>query len=318
MRNLSVVRQTVLGMLVVFGLLGMLVYPHTAAAIGLKENSIVESNTITLGDIFTGLPKDSNKIMGISPQPGHEMVLDSRTLLRIALSMDLPWRPATDADSVVLKRAATIVPKDTIDQALRAGLTENGVTGSYKLILSGEAQNMILPPHTEPAVEVMSMDVKPEKNWFQATLAAPSVSNPLAKTRISGQIEYMTKVPVLRENLDVGSIIGANDIDYIEIPQKNLKTNIVLNEKDLIGMAPRRVALAGQMINNNDLESPRLVARGDIITMVFAEGPMQLTAQGKALEHGAKGDRIRVMNTASNKTIIGEVTNSKEITLSQF
>jgi flagella basal body P-ring formation protein FlgA len=318
MRKLTVVRQTLLGLLVVFGFVALAIYPQTAAAISLKGNSVVTGNTITLGDIFEGLPSGHDKVMGIAPAPGQQMVLDSRTLLRIAMALDLPWRPETTGDTVVLKRAATLVDKDTIEAALHSSLAEKGVTGEYKLVLADTMQDMILPQDMAPAVEVSAIDIKPQNNWFEATLAAPSKDKPLTTQRITGRIEYMTKIPVLRESMSTGTVIGKNDIDFIDIPQRNIKAGMVLNADDLDGMTPRRVLIAGQSINAGDLESPRMVERGETVTMIFNASGLQLTAQGKALENGAKGDRIRIVNTASNKTVVAEVTNDKEVTLKEF
>jgi flagellar basal body P-ring formation protein FlgA len=318
MRKMPIIRQMLLALLATGMLAGGIIYPHTAAAVGLKEDSVVTGNTITLGDIFTGLPRDADKVMGISPQPGREMVLDARTLLRIAIALDLPWRPETSADTVIVKRAATIVDRDMIDEALHASLADKGITGEYKLVMAEDPQNMILPQDMTPGVEVSSLNIKQGSDWFEATLAAPSKDQPLTTRRISGRIERMAKIPVLRENLNNGTVIGVNDIDYITIPQRNLKSDIVLRAEDLTGRTPRRLLTAGVALNANDLEAPRLVARGEIITMVFNQDGLQLTAQGKALEHGAKGDRIRVVNTSSNKTIVAEVTNDKEVTLAGF
>lgn len=318
MRKMSITRKIVIGLFAVNVVAGVMVYPETAAAIGLKEDSIVKNDTLMLGDIFTGLPRNADKIMGVSPQPGHEMVLDSRTLLRIALAQNLPWRPETSGDTVVVRRAATVVDVEMIKSALQNSLMEEGIAGDYHVLLADASGKIILPDDVEPSVEVSNFNLKQDSGFFQATLYAPSKDRPLATQKISGRIERTVKVPVLRESLNAGTIIGQHDIDYIEIPQRNLKEGVALTANDLIGMTPRRMASAGQIISKNELEAPRMVARGEIVTMIFNQNGMELTAQGKALEHGSKGDRIRIVNTSSNKTVVAEVTNTKEVTLNSF
>lgn len=318
MRKMPIVRQILLGLLAFTGMLAALVYPHTAGAISLKENSVVTGSTITLGDIFTGLPGNENKVLGVAPQPGHEMVLDARTLLRIAVALDLPWRPETSADTVVLKRSASIVGQNMIETALKTALEEKGVTGSYRLVFDNGMEPIILPQNTIPAVAVSSLNVKPESNWFEATLAAPSSESPVSTARVTGRIERLRTIPVLRETMNNGTIIGARDIDLIELPEKNVQPGMMLKPEELIGMTPRRMLTAGLPVKAGEIESPRIVTRGELVTMVLNEGGLTLTAQGKALEHGAKGDRIRVVNTASNKMIMAEVSGDKEVTLTEF
>lgn len=317
MRRISLTKKFLLGLAALELIAGVAVYPQTAAAIGINHQSVVTGKTVTAGDIFSGLPDKADKVIGPAPLPGEEMVLNSRTLLRIALALDLPWRPESSMDYVVVKSAATIVEKDTIESALKSALEAKGISGNYKLILDGEAVSMALPHGTAPTVEVSSLDVKSPDNGFEATLAAPSTDNPLATAKISGRIVRMATVPVLRTGLNNGTIIGERDIDFIDIPEKSLNGDIILKKEDLMGMTPRRVVLSGQPVQFNDIESPRMVSRGDIVTMIFNEGTLQLTAQGKALENGARGDKIRVVNTSSSKTILAQVTNNKEVTLTE-
>jgi flagella basal body P-ring formation protein FlgA len=177
---------------------------------------------------------------------------------------------------------------------------------------------MILPQDMAPSVEVSHIDIKQDSGWFEATLVAPSREKPLATKRVAGRIERMAKVPVLRSNLNAGDVIGANDIDYIEVPQRSLKAGIALSENDMIGRTPRRIVNSAMPVNLNDLEAPRLVERGKTVTMIFTENGLELTAQGKAMENGAMGDRIRVTNTSSNKTVVAEVTAQNEVRLTSF
>ena len=48
-----------------------------------------------------------------------------------------------------------------------------------------------------------------------------------------------------------------------------------------------------------DLAEPRLVVRGQAVTMVYAGGGLEITALGEALDQGSLGGVVRVMNPAS-------------------
>lgn len=316
-KPLSLTKRILLGLSLAGCITAGLIYPQTAAAVGLNHNSVITDKTIKAGDVFTGLNEKADKVIGPAPLPGQDMVLNARTLLRIAMALDLPWRPETSMEQVVLTSAATVIDEETIESAIRGALEEKGIKGRYTITLDGEGHSMTLPHGTSPVVEVVAMDVKPEANWFEARLVAPSKDRPLSTAKVVGRIQRMTEVPVLRSGLNNGDIIGARDIEMMEIPDRSLNGDIILKAEDLIGMTPRRVVVAAQPIQFNQIESPRMVARGDIVTMIFKEGPLQLTAQGKALENGARGDKIRVVNVSSSKTILAEVSNTKEVTLTQ-
>jgi len=125
----------------------------------------------------------------------------------------------------------------------------------------------------------------------------------------------LVAVPVLKNTLKNGDIIGAMDIDWIDLPQTKIPNGAILNEKDIVNMTPRRTAASGKPVNANDLEHPKMVDRGDAVTLIFENGPMVLTAKGKALQAGAMGDTVRVSNSDSNKNLQGVVTAHREITI---
>lgn len=313
------VRKTYLTILAILGLLaGLIILPQTAAAISLKQNSIVTGDTITLGDVFQGAPEETNtKVLGLAPQPGQDMVLNSRTLLRIATAMNLPWRPATSMDQVVLTRAATIVGSDLVEAAVRAEVEKQGIDGKYNIRMP-QASKIVLAPDIAPGVEISDFKMNPATGWFEATASAPSVANAVQVTKVTGAVEKLVDVPVLRGTLKAGDIIGVRDIDYIEMNERDVRQDMILDAEDIIGMSPRRMTTSGKPMKSLDLEAPQMVARGDTVMMTFKVAGMTLTASGKAMENGVKGDTIRVLNTTSNKTVQGFVTASKEVTIQDF
>lgn len=314
----SITRQCVAVIITALCILLAIVYPQTASAINLKHNSVVTDDTLTLGDIFHGLPHSEEKVLGAAPRPGSEMVLNARTLMRIALAMDLAWRPQNSAEYIVVSRAATLIERDTLESAIKSKLKSEGVTGNYKLLIPNEMAEIVLPEDQPAEIVITDVKVKHDRNWFEASVVAPSVENPIYRSRITGSIQKMVNVPVLKSPLRSGSIIGKHDIETITIPEKSLPQNIALNASELIGTTPRRMLSSGEPVKINEIEAPKLVERGDAITMTFKRGALELTAKGKALENGAIGDTIRVVNTGSKKTLEAIVTASQEVSIQSF
>ena len=85
---------------------------------------------------------------------------------------------------------------------------------------------------------------------------------------------------------------------------------------ELIGMSPLRTLSADRPVKRSEIRRPVLVGKGSIVTMVFRSERMMLTAQGKALQNGSKGDNIRILNTKTHKVIDGTVLNSGTVTVS--
>jgi flagella basal body P-ring formation protein FlgA len=294
--------------------------PHKASAISLKQNSIVEGNTITLGDIFTGLEAGSDpaRVLGMAPPPGNDMVLNSYTLMRIAVALDLPWRPSSNTEQVVLKRAATVIEPSMIKDTINAGLTEQDLPGKYTVSFASEPAKIILPKDEAQTLEIVSLNVKPDQNSFEAVIAAPSKAHAIETVTVNGQLQRIVEVPVLKTSFQSGQVISDGDIEFIEVRAEAVNADTVLKTESLIGMTPRRAIISGKAVKLNDLMAPQVIARGELVTMIFSNNGLNLTAKGKAMQNGAKGETIRVVNASSNKTIEGIVTGDSEITVQSF
>ncbi len=130
---------------------------------------------------------------------------------------------------------------------------------------------------------------------------------------ISGKISPVIQVPVLVENLQNGYIITKNDIEYISIKEREYSKDMIVDADALVGMTARRIVLADRPVRKSDLIAPQVVERGSIVNMSLANSIMQITTQAKALQNGATGDIIRVVNTASNQTLQARVTGPNEV-----
>ncbi len=289
----------------------------TASAIGLKENSSINSDTIKLGDIFYDLPRDSdsNRVLGNAPRAGEDMVINARTLLRIAIALDLPWRPSSNMDQVTLYREATVIEYEQIENEILNKLNDKGIYGDYEINIPKQYHKIILPQDQNPEMEITDFNLDQRNNKFSATIAAPSSKNPIKYFKIKGIINPVITVPVLATNLQRGHIINQNDIKYIKIREKDFTRDVIVDAQKLVGMTARRMIIAERPIKEVEVIAPQIVKRGELVTLSLNNGAMSLTTQAKALENGAKGDVIRVVNTASNKTLQAIITGENNVTI---
>lgn len=300
---------------ITLGLGFILLGSQAAMAVGLKETAIVRDNMITLGDLFYGLEESEDKVLGAAPQPGSDMILNARTLMRVAVAMNLPWRPASSADQITIRRAATIIRKSDIQDSLSGALGKQGLKGPFSLDLIDGAQDILLPYDQPESFVLEDVYYDPQREWVEAKIMAPSAENPIFQSHIKGKIERLIPVPVMREMTRAGTIIGQRDIEIINLPARSVKSGMILSFEDIDGMTPRRLLHAGKPILDNEIEAPQIVSRGEMITITFEDGPLSLSTEGRALQNGAKGDVVRVVNSASNKTIQGLITADKQVSV---
>jgi flagellar basal body P-ring formation protein FlgA len=113
---------------------------------------------------------------------------------------------------------------------------------------------------------------------------------------------------VLNRRIGAGDVIAAQDIAWMDMRQSRVDGDTVIGENQLVGRTPRRQAPANTPLRQRDIQAPQVVARNALVLMTLESRRMTLTAQGRALQEGAVGDVIRVMNTQSNRTIEARVT----------
>ena len=286
-----------------------------AHAITLKNNAIITGNMITLGDLFDGLNQDNERVLGPAPQPGQNMVLNARTLMRVAHAFNLSWRPKSSYEQITLRRDATIIGSHDLETSIKDQLKENGITNSFKVKFYQAYPKIVLPGNVAASVDVKSIDVDRASNRFHALLAAPSAENPIQTLELSGEIVKTIAIPVAKNTIKNGDLIDESMVDWVEIEERQLQSDTVIDFSELHNMTPRRVILSGKPIATKEIIAPRLIERGNEITMVYKYGGMSLTAKGKALQSGSKGDTIRVVNLASSRPIQAMVTADKVVTV---
>jgi flagella basal body P-ring formation protein FlgA len=80
-----------------------------------------------------------------------------------------------------------------------------------------------------------------------------------------------------------------------------------------LGMKLKRRVTAGTALTPTMLKKPQVISRGQRITILADSGRMQVRMAGKALAHGAVGDRIAVQNVSSKQKLEGVITASGEV-----
>lgn len=82
---------------------------------------------------------------------------------------------------------------------------------------------------------------------------------------------------------------------------------------DVIGQEARVALYAGRPVLAGDIGPPAIVTRNQIVPLIYTANGISIRTEGRALERGAIGDRIRVMNLGSRATLFGQILNDGTI-----
>jgi flagella basal body P-ring formation protein FlgA len=97
-------------------------------------------------------------------------------------------------------------------------------------------------------------------------------------------------------------IITADDIGWQASPGDAL-----VQLDDVIGQEARIALYPGRAIRPGDFGPPAIVGRNEIVPLIFRRAGLHIVTEGRALERGAAGDVLRVMNLSSRTTVSGLV-----------
>ena len=84
-----------------------------------------------------------------------------------------------------------------------------------------------------------------------------------------------------------------------------------------VGQEAKVALYPGRPILEAQLGAPALVERNAMVRMIFAEGPLRIATEGRALDRAAAGEMVRVMNLASRQTVSGTVAADGSIEVGQ-
>jgi flagella basal body P-ring formation protein FlgA len=280
------------------------------APVLLKANVVVEGAVVHLGDLFDGLGASGATPVARAPAPGKRVAVDARWLSAVARAYAVPWQPSSQIDGSVIERASIVIETRRIEGAAIDALRQRGVAGKLSLVLDNPVARIHLPTDAEPSLLVAGLNHNPETGRFTAHLVAPAEGAPLARVTISGHAVELIEVPMLRRRMVPGEVIRDGDIAWRDVRADRIARNAVLDPANMVGKSPRRPVRAEAPVLGSDLRQPVLVPKNSLVTIRLQTARMVLTARGRAMEPGARGDVIRVVNTKSNQTISASVTGS--------
>jgi flagella basal body P-ring formation protein FlgA len=285
----------------------------SAEAIQLRTSVSVNGERVRLGDLFEGLADNAQREIAMAPAAGRSIVFDADYLLRIAHAYKIDWRPMPGEESSIVTRASRVVKAEEVRQALFATLSRRVGSGRLQLELDNRALSIEVPASVTSEVEIENLYYAGSQGRFTADVVVGGVGPDSRRVLVSGRALTVIEVPVLVRRVAPGELITAADLSWIEVNGSQIAGDVAGSAQELVGHTPRRTLAINQPVLARDVQMPRLVTKGSLVTVVLQTPTMLLTAQGRAMQDGSKGEVIRITNTQSNRIIDALVVGSNQV-----
>lgn len=272
----------------------------SASAI-VRDTVVLEGPQLHVSDLFSGT--DSAAVVSPAPPPGRRLVFDRDALLQIARQHKINWIPRSDYVQAVVTRDSRILNSDEIEKALRRALLARGMPKDRKLELTNRGISIAVATNIAQPFSIENPAFDDQTDHATAILSVNADGGSVNRYRIDAVTYSITDIPVLSRRIRRGEMIGRSDVIWKQVRKDTLGRNVITTRDGIVGQAARRFLSANQPLQIDDVEAPKIVRKGAIVTILYQIANLELTAKARASEDGAFNDTIRVVNIRSNRTI---------------
>ena len=278
----------------------------------LRTFTLLHGPDVLLSDLFEDAGNNASRRLGPGPAPGARIVVEAAQLAAIARQFGVDWRPASKGDRAVLERPGRALPEGIVTNAVKAALTEAGSSDDIDIELTGFVAPMI-PPDADVRAAVTQMDFDRGVGRFSAMLMLTGEGMEPQAVRIAGHAEDTVEVPVAVLRLSAGAVLRPEDVRMARVRVSLTHGDIARRAAEAVGMQARHLIQAGAPLMLADLVRPALVQRGAHVQMMLENGGLLVSGQGIAMDNGAAGDRVRVLNPVSRAVLEAVVTEAGRV-----
>ncbi len=120
---------------------------------------------------------------------------------------------------------------------------------------------------------------------------------------------------VLARPVAAGDAITADLLTQAFLPRG--EASGALDPRQLEGMAARRALPAGRPIRAADIETPRLIRRGEAVRLTITGAGYRINALARALANAGEGELVRLVLASGNRQLDAMVTARGEARISE-
>lgn len=276
----------------------------------LRSQVMTLSEIVTVGDFYSNAGLLASKPLFRSPDLGKSGNVSANVVAERARAAGLTSAGTDGLRTVVVFRGAKKLKRDQISGLVRTALIERNAglrADNLDIRLLQTPDEILADPKVAEPVQIEHVEWSQSNGRFtvHAMVAVEFGTKPLTLTGIATE---MVDVIALVQPIRRGEILREEDLDTIRLPRNRVPASAITDPARLIGKQARSNIRASAPLSRKDFQRPILVERGEKVTIIFEMPGMKLTSRAKALDEGAKGDVIDVLNLQSRRIVPATVT----------
>lgn len=300
-------------------LLGTASSAFSQTAPSLRANISVTDELVRIGDFVAHAGDAAPIALFRAPDLGTTGTVPVAQVLEALRAHNVIGVATNDIREVTVTREArTLTQKEIETEVARALESRNGLGDAVSLALSFDRDVRILQLDAthRGGLKPVAVRYEPRSARFDVTfeLSRGDGTSP-TRLRFTGTAIETVEVAVVTRSVERGEILRHSDIVLERRPKAEAGNDPAPRDR-AIGMQTRKNIRAGQPLRMTDLTKADLVQRDQSVTLIYEAPGIHLTMRGKALEAGAEGDTVSVMNLQSKRTVQGTVIGPGQVSMS--
>ncbi len=284
----------------------------------LRSSITVTSDVVRVGDLIDNAGSAALIPVYRSPDLGTTGALPVAQVLAVLRAKQVIGVMTGDIKEVqVIRLARTLANKD-LETAVATALERRfglGDAANITVTFDRGIADMRLDASNTGTLQPVATRYDARSGRFDIAFEINNDNNPApTKLRFTGTAIETVEVAVLTRDIDRVDLLKASDVAVERRPKAEVTGEAASRDRTL-GMQLRRPMRAGTPIRVADIVKPEFVQRDQNVTVIYQVPGIYLTTRGKAIESGAEGDTISVLNLQTKRTLSGVVTGRGQVTV---
>lgn len=286
----------------------------------LKAQATITGPVVRVGDLIDNAGVVAKVPIFRAPDLGFTGTVPAEAVAEAARTQALIEIDTAGLTEVTVTRAARAIPAKDIEEAIARSLSVQynlGKLSDITVTFDRAIQAMHVEPSAlgEPRVARISYN---RDGRFDATLEIPTGPTARGLLRVGGRALATTEVVTIARTLGHGAILKDSDVIVERRPRAEVGRDAVTDRRQAAGLALRSPMQAGRILHAAELVKPDTIQRNEVVTLIYEVPGVTLTVRGKAMEGGAEGDMISVLNEQSKRTLQGVIIGPGRVVISQY
>jgi flagella basal body P-ring formation protein FlgA len=277
----------------------------------LKAHATVHADLVKIGDLVENAGLVANVPIFRAPDLGTSGTVSAEAVATAVQKHALVGLDTAGLTEVTVTRPARTIPAKDIEDAVAQALAAQYQLGAAKDVavsFDGIVNAVNVEPSAlgEPRVIRVAYDQRTSR--FDASVELPTGATSRGNLRLTGRAVATLEVVTLANSVDRGTVLKDADVVVERRPRADVSRDALTDPERARGLAARSNLQAGAILRAADPTKPEVVQRNDMVTLSYAMPGLMLTVRGKALDGGAEGDIISVVNEQSKRTLQAVIT----------